>query len=108
MGNQTVLIVANDYTTIYNFRIELLQRLKSEKYNVILALPEDNRNEAFNLYAIVETIPLSRFGTNPFQDFMSFLAIKKLIKKHKPTFVFTYTAKPNIYGGLAARLCKVP
>ena len=47
MIQKTVLIVANDYTTIYNFRLELLQRLKSENYNIVLLLPYDKRNDAF-------------------------------------------------------------
>ena len=108
MNCNSVLIVANDFTTIYNFRLELLQRLRSEKVNVVLALPYDERNNAFDEYAYVETIPLSRFGTNPVQDIKLFFAIKKMIKKHKPGFVFTFTVKPNIYGGLASRACKVP
>ena len=103
-----VLIVANDYTTIYNFRLELLIRLKEEKVNVILALPDDKRNSAFFDYANVVTIPLKRFGTNPVQDLKTFFSIKKLIKFYKPDFVFTYTAKPNIYGGMASRVCNVP
>lgn len=108
MIQKTVLIVANDYTTIYNFRLELLQRLKSENYNIVLLLPYDKRNDAFLNYAKVESIPLSRFGTNPLQDIKTFFAIRKFIIFYQPRFVFTYTAKPNIYGGLAARVCKVP
>lgn len=105
---QKVLIVANDYTTIYNFRLELLKRLKKEGVQVVLALPQDNRNDAFSSYAKVVDIPLKRFGTNPFQDIKTFRAIKRLIKTFTPDFVFTYTAKPNIYGGMASRICNVP
>lgn len=103
-----VLLVANDYTTIYNFRLELLKRLKDENVSVFLALPKDNRNIAFSVYAHVVEIPLQRFGTNPLQDIKTFGAIRRLINEYRPEYVFTYTAKPNIYGGMACRVCKVP
>ena len=33
---------------------------------------------------------------------------KKILKEIKPDIVLTYTIKPNIYGGIVARLKKVP
>lgn len=103
-----ILIVVNDYTTIYNFRLELLMRLKEEGVNVMLAMPSDKRNEAFLDYAEVREIPLKRFGVNPLQDIRTCWAIKKVIKEYKPDYVLTYTAKPNIYGGIACQICNVP
>ena len=107
--NCPILIVANDYTTLYNFRLELLQRLVAEKYTVVVALPHDDRNGAFvRLGCQVSEIPLSRFGTNPIADFKTFLAIRKLIRSIRPLAVFTYTAKANIYGALACRVTGTP
>ena len=31
-----------------------------------------------------------------------------IVKSEKPDLVITYTIKPNVYGGMACRLCKVP
>ena len=45
---------------------------------------------------------------NPLADFKLMLTYRKLIKQVKPIVVLTYTIKPNVYGGIAARLCHVP
>lgn len=104
-----VLIFANDNSTIYNFRRELLRRLIEEGYRVTVALPLHDRNEAFREMGceVVET-PLSRFGTNPLQEFASLVRFVQIIRRLAPDVVLTYTAKPNIYGGLAAQFCGVP
>lgn len=104
-----VLVFANDNSTIYNFRRELLRRLIEEGYRVTVALPLHDRNEAFREMGceVVET-PLSRFGTNPLQEFASLVRFVQIIRRLAPDVVLTYTAKPNTYGGLAAQFCGVP
>lgn len=104
-----VLIFANDNSTIYNFRRELLRRLVAEGFEVTVALPADDRNQAFRDLgcSVVET-SLSRFGTNPVQELASLVRFIGIIRDTSPDVVLTYTAKPNIYGGLAAQLCRVP
>lgn len=109
MKNKNVLFIINDFTTIYHFRMELLRRLVAEGYNVSVAIPDDERNEKLKENgATIYNIPLSRFGTNPLADFKTMLAIRKVLKIVKPAIAFTYTAKPNIYGGMACSLEKVP
>jgi len=104
-----ILILANDNSTIYNFRRELLQRLLAEKYQVIISLPADERNKAFTeMGCSVEETTLSRFGTNPIKEYMSIKRYIRLIKKVLPDVVLAYTAKPNIYGSLACQKCDVP
>lgn len=104
-----VLIVANDFTAIHHFRMELLERLHNDGYPVILVMPEDEKNAAFlPIVSKLVTIPLSRFGTNPLMEFKTYKAIRRVIRKEKPDVVLTYTAKPNIYGGLAVAAEKIP
>lgn len=104
---KTVLILANDFTTVYNFRTELVKRFLKEEFKVILSLPQDDRNSFFeNLGCEVAVTPISRFGTNPLQDLKTYKFYKQLIKSVKPDAVLTYTAKPNIYGCLASHSCK--
>ncbi len=107
--NKKILIVANDFTTVYNFRSELIDFLVKKGEEVFIALPEDERNEAFiSLGAKVIPLYINRFGTNPLEDLKTTFAIRKIIKNVNPDIVFTYTAKPNIYGGLACRFTKTP
>ena len=43
---------------------------------------------------------------NPFKDLKLLLFYRRLMKRYRPEAVLTYTIKPNIYGGLAARMTK--
>ncbi len=104
-----VLMVVNDFTTIYNFRIELVEYLIKMGHAVYIALPFDERNvKLTEKGATVLPLTINRFGTNPIEDLKTTLQLRKIIKKIKPDMVFTYTAKPNIYGGLACRITKTP
>lgn len=104
-----VLILANDNSTIYNFRRELVERLIEAKYDVIISLPANDRNKIFiDMGCSVEETPISRFGTNPIKEVLSIKNYVSLIKKISPDVVLTYTAKPNIYGSLACQICNVP
>jgi len=104
-----VLILANDHTTIYNFRRELLERLVADGCQVDLALPADPRNAAFRqLGCHVIEMRLSRFGTNPFEEFATLVRYTRLIGALHPDVVLTYTAKPNIYGGIASQIHRAP
>ncbi len=107
--DKKVLIVVNDFTTVYNFRIELVEHLVKMGEKVFIALPQDDRNHQLEEKgAKVIDLKMNRFGTNPIEDLKTTFAIRKIIKEVKPDVVFTYTAKPNIYGGLACTITKTP
>lgn len=53
-------------------------------------------------------IPLSRSGKNVISELHSFFSIVGLFRRLKPELVHLMTIKPVIYGGLAARLTRVP
>ena len=107
--SKRVLMVVNDFTTVYNFRIELVEYFIKMGLEVYIALPFDERNgKLTSIGANVVEIKINRFGTNPIEDFKTTLQLRKIIKDIKPDIVFTYTAKPNIYGGLACRITKTP
>src|SRR5699024_5537808 len=42
------------------------------------------------------------------KDFQLFLGYRKLLKKHRPDAVLSYTIKPNTYGGIACRMLGIP
>src|SRR5690606_19886038 len=55
----------------------------------------------------IETSVSSR-GTNPFKDLKLFSDYFKIINQLKPDIVLTFTIKPNVYGGIACRMKKIP
>ena len=104
-----VLILVNHNVVIYNFRKELVQRLVSEGYEVYLSCPQGNRIEELKRMGCkyIET-DVERRSKNPFTDLSLLRHYKKIMRELKPDVVLTYTIKPNIYGGMAARKYNIP
>ncbi len=103
-----ILILANSASGLYDFRNELLLRLLKE-YEVHISLPDADKVPALSEEGcVIHSIPLERRGMNPLKDSKLMLAYLKLIKKVSPDVVLTYTIKPNIYGSLCCRLCRIP
>lgn len=111
MGTQkkTILILVNKQTTIVNFRLEVVAALVKEGYKVVVSVPDGDRlGEIEAVGAEIIRTPMEKESTNPIKDISLMLKYKKMIKTVRPDLVLTYTIKPNVYGGLAASLKKVP
>jgi len=103
-----ILILANNDVGLYKFRKELLIELIKEN-EVYISLPYgDFIPELEKLGCIFVNTAISRRGTNPITDLKLLIQYKQIIKEVKPNIVLTYTIKPNVYGGIACRLAKVP
>lgn len=104
-----ILILSNYANGLYLFRKEVLSTFLEKGYETVVSVPPDE-----NCGKIEEMgnrlIPTSfeRRGNNPVHDGRLFLRYLRLLKEEKPDVVLTYTIKPNLYGGLACRLKKVP
>lgn len=104
-----ILILANHFITLYSFRKELITRLVDDGNEVHLSIPDDYENSFFlDIGCKIHSVKLERHGTNPISDFGLFHSYFKLIKELKPDMVFSYTIKPNIYGGMACELLGIP
>lgn len=103
------VILINDTTYAYNLRFALIERLMREGYSVAVAgqlLKHQDKLTAAGVKLIgVET---GRHGTNPFADLILMRKYKEILKAEKPDVVLTYNIKPNVYGGLACRMLKIP
>lgn len=104
-----VLILANNSVGLYKFRKELLEALLANKHEVFISLPNGDFIDDMQQMGchFIET-EISRHGTNPLTDLALTKKYCSIIKSVKPDIVFTYTIKPNVYGGIACQLCKVP
>lgn len=103
-----ILILANSSKGVYAFRNELVLKML-EEYEVTVSVPDDVcvrelQEEGCN---VIQT-PINRRGMNPVEDLKLFFAYQKILKTLKPDLVLAYTIKPNIYGGFACRMQKVP
>jgi len=107
--SKKILIIANADGGLYHFRKELIEAFIKKSYKVYCALPFAEKAELIkDLGCNCINTYVSRRGTNPIEDFKLFLNYVKLIQKIKPDVVLTYTIKPNVYGGLACQVMRVP
>ena len=104
-----ILILANFDVGLYKFRKDLIKKFIEQNHEVYLSLPYGDLVEPLIAMGchFVET-PVDRRGINPLTDGKLFLKYLKLMRKIKPDLVITYTIKPNIYGGLSARILGIP
>lgn len=104
-----ILILANNGGGLFHFRRELLEALVKE-HKVYVSVPDGEYIQEIKALGCKVGINrvLNRRGKNPFQDLRLLSYYDQIIKGICPDIVFTYTIKPNVYGGLACRRQKVP
>lgn len=110
-----ILIICNYSSGLYRFRGMLIEELAKKGHTVKAIVPElddENEKKAENdlkkIHCALKRVPMERRGMNPVKDLGLFHKYYKTVKKMKPDLVITYTIKPNIYGGMACRLLKIP
>lgn len=104
-----ILILANHDMGLYNFRFELIQHLIQQGFEVHFSVPVGSKVPLLEgLSAIYHPTEMNRRGKNLFQDISLFTFYLKLIRSLKPVVILSYTAKPNIYGGIASSVLGVP
>lgn len=103
-----IIILANFDVGLYQFRKELIKELL-KKNEIIISLPYGELVDPLEEMGckFIDT-PVDRRGINPITDFVLLRKYRKLLNIEKPDFVITYTIKPNVYGGFACRLAKIP
>ena len=107
--NKLVAIFTNNDDDIYCFRKELIESIIDAGYDVLISCPYGEKFELMqHIEYIYDNPDIDRRGTNIVADGKLFIHYLKLLKKYKPGVVLTYTAKPNVYCGLAAHLLKIP
>ena len=103
-----ILILANNDVGLYQFRKELIyELLKNNK--VYISLPYGNLVDPLRKAGckFINT-PVDRRGINPITDLKLLKKYFSILSKVKPDLVITYTIKPNIYGGFACMLKRIP
>lgn len=109
-GNQSkILLSSNSAWNLANFRRPVIEALVAAGYQVVAAAPSDGHEPALvAMGARFRAIDMRSGGTSPVEDFRLLLNYLQLIRVERPTAFLGFTAKPNIYGSLAARLLGVP
>lgn len=108
-AKKKVLFLVNHDVVIYNFRLELVERLINDGYEVHISSPYGERiDDLVSLGAIFHDITMDRHGMNPISELKLLLSYRRLFEEVKPDMVLGYTIKPNIYGAMAAGWRNIP
>lgn len=107
-----VMLTGNSEMVIFKFRLELIERLLQDGYEVYVAFPKtafgdgETISKKYGCHYI--ELEISSHGTNPFADLKLLQQYKRALHRVKPDVLLTFTIKPNIYGAIAAGRCNVP
>ena len=104
-----IIIAVNSTFNLINHRIGLINGLLDAGYEVVALSPTDEFASRLGELDC-QHIPLhmERKGMNIARDLLLFWRYRILLKQHLPDVYLGFTAKPNIYGSLAARSLGIP
>lgn len=100
--------MASDSKYAYRFRGDLLGKMVQLGHEVFaVTLDRDYEKQFSELGVSLVDISFNRTGTNPFADLSIIKKYEQIFNEYKPDYIYAFTAKPVIYGCIAAGRCGV-
>lgn len=104
-----IALLTNNDDDVYCFRKELVEALMDEGYSMLISCPYGEKFELLKNWEYIYDNPvIDRRGTNVVKDLGLLIHYLNLFRKYKPQIVLAYTAKPNVYGSIAAHILGIP
>lgn len=104
-----LLFIVNEPGFFVSHRLPIAIRAKSLNYDVIVATGEGKDVDKIKMMGFEHhLVPITRSGKSFLCEIKTIISLIKLLKKIKPTVLHLVTIKPVLYGGLAARITRVP
>lgn len=104
-----IALLTNNDDDVYCFRKELIEAIIASGYRMLISCPDGPKFELMrDMEFIHDTPDIDRRGTNPISDARLFNHYRKLFREYCPSVILTYTAKPNVYGSMAAHMLGIP
>ncbi|MCW7755322.1 glycosyltransferase family 4 protein [Desulfobotulus sp. H1] len=106
-----VAIIGSTAETLLGFRSGLIRDLVSQGYEVYAFASDFHDIAVMNKISLLGAVPvpytLSRSGLNPLKDLFNTVKLASLLRKKRIDIVFSYFAKPVVFGILAAVMAGV-
>lgn len=103
------MLISPKDNNFYNFRSELILKLKNLGHDVVLVCPYGKKIDYFTERGCrFFDLDIDRRGTSIFNDLKLVRGYSKLIKAERPDIVLTYTSKSSIYAGFVCGFQRVP
>jgi glycosyltransferase involved in cell wall biosynthesis len=105
----SLLFVLNDSGFFLSHRLQIALAAQAAGLDVHVATPESDKTKILRAYGFAyHPLRLTRSGTNLFLEISAFLELIRIFHKTRPHLLHLVTIKPVVYGGIAARLTRVP
>ena len=107
-ASRRIALILNDNFSMLQFRGDLISHLVACGECVTVIVPPGRQTEQLRrLGAEVIVVPMERFIA-PRADVVLFFRFFLIFLRGRFDIVHTMTVKPNIYGGLAAKIARIP
>jgi glycosyltransferase involved in cell wall biosynthesis len=104
-----IALATNDCWNIVNYRAGLIRALQAAGFRVAVLAPAGPHQQAIcALGAEFLAVPMAPRGKSPLGDLRTFAAFRSRLRRLRPAAFLGFTAKPNIYGSLAAHALGIP
>jgi glycosyltransferase involved in cell wall biosynthesis len=104
-----ILFVVNDAPFFLSHRLPIALAARDAGYEVHVATPDSPLAATIQKHRLAfHEIPLHRSSVRPWKELLTLQSLIALYRNLQPDLVHHVTIKPVLYGGLAARLTKVP
>lgn len=104
-----IVFFANTDWYLYNFRLAAALQLQERGVEVVMLSPPGEFGERFRNHGIRwRTLPMQRASLNPLRELWTLGHLVRLLWSERPDLLHNFTVKCAIYGGIAARLARVP
>jgi len=108
-AGRRLLFVVNNPAFFLSHRLPVALAAQSAGYDVHVATMAGASVAQIQSHGLVHhVIPMTRSGKNPWQELGTIWALWRLFRRLRPDVVQLVTIKPVLYGGIAARLARVP
>lgn len=104
-----IMLSSNSAWNLANFRKPVIEALVTAGYEVVAVAPADGQEGRLAaMGARFVPLKMAATGTSMSEDSRLLLDYIRLLRAERPALFLGFTAKPNIYGSLAARIIGIP
>lgn len=115
-GKPVVALLTNNDDDVFCFRLELIRSILSNGYQLLISCPDGPKFEVLdeeyglrkNRDFLYDDLDIDRRGTNVAKDVKLVWHYYRLFCRVRPSVILTYTAKPNVYATLVAKMLRIP
>lgn len=107
MTSRTIILSANRGFALANSRGFLIRHFIDQGWRVVAATVPDEHTQTLENWGVrIVSVPFTRGGNSPRQDFTALKLLRQLYAETQPQLIQHFNAKPVLLGTMAAASCR--